>query len=77
MCVFARRLQQSREAHHTLKRAIRFYKRGSVSDRTQLDQDLNAITLNLVAAAITLWNTAYLDRAFKTLEEAGIIPVLK
>src|SRR5262249_4619364 len=50
----------------------RFYKRGSVSDRTQLDQDLNAMALNLVAAAITLWNTAYLDRAFQTLEEVGI-----
>ncbi len=60
------------EAHHTLKRAIRFYKRGSVSDRTQLDQDLNAMALNLVAAAITLWNTAYLDHAFQTMERAGI-----
>ena len=30
------------------------------------------MALNLVAAAITLWNTAYLDRACKTLEEAGI-----
>jgi len=28
------------EAHHMLKRAVRFYKRGSVSDRTQLQQDL-------------------------------------
>jgi len=60
------------EAHHTLKRAIRFYKRGSVSDRTQLDQDLNAMALNLVVAAITLWNTAYLDRALSALEEARI-----
>jgi hypothetical protein len=58
------------EAHHTLKRAI--YKRGSVSDRTQLDQDLNAMALNLVVAAITLWNTAYLDRALSALEEARI-----
>jgi hypothetical protein len=31
------------EARHTLKRAIRFYRLGSVSDRTQLDQDLNAM----------------------------------
>jgi TnpA family transposase len=50
------------EAHHTLQRAIRFYQRGSVSDRTPLDQDLNAMALNLVIAAITLWNTAYLDK---------------
>jgi hypothetical protein len=51
------------EAHHTLKRAIRFYRRGSVGDRTQLNQDLNAMALNLVVAAIILWNTAYLDHA--------------
>jgi len=55
------------EAHHTLKRAIRFYRRGSVSDRTQLDQDLNAMALNLVVAAIILWNTAYLDQALQVL----------
>lgn len=60
------------EAHHTLKRAIRFYRRGSVSDRTQLDQDLNAMALNLVVAAIILWNTAYLDRALQLIQEEGI-----
>jgi TnpA family transposase len=60
------------EAHHTLKRAIRFYRRGSVSDRTQLDQDLSAMALNLVVAAIILWNTAYLDRALQLLQKEGI-----
>lgn len=60
------------EAHHTLQRAIRFYRRGSVSDRTQLDQDLDALALNLVVAAVTLWNTAYLDRALQTLQEDGL-----
>lgn len=60
------------EAHHTLKRAIRFYRRGSVSDRTQLDQDLNAMALNLVVAAIILWNTAYLDRALAVLAEEDV-----
>jgi TnpA family transposase len=59
------------EAHHALKRAIRFYRRGSVSDHTQLEQDLNAMALNLVVAAITLWNTAYLDRAITVLEQRG------
>ena len=60
------------EAHHTLKRAIRFYRRGSVNDRSQLDQDLNAMALNLVVAAIILWNTAYLDHAVQLLNEEGI-----
>jgi len=45
------------KAHHTLKRAIRFYHRRSVNDRTQLERDLHAMALNLVVAAITLWNT--------------------
>ena len=57
---------------HTLKRAIRFYRRGSVNDRSQLDQGLNAMALNLVVAAIILWNTAYLDRAVQLLNEEGI-----
>jgi len=30
------------------------------------------MALNLVVAAITLWNTAYLDRALSALEEARI-----
>jgi hypothetical protein len=59
------------EAHHTLKRAIRFYRRGSVSDRSQLDQDL-AMALNLVVAAIILWNTAYLDCAIQVLHDEQI-----
>jgi len=60
------------EAHHTLKRAIRFYRRGSVSDRTQLEQNLDAMALNLVVAAITLWNTAYLDRVLQVLQQEGV-----
>lgn len=60
------------EAHHTLKRAIRFYRRGAVSDRTQLEQNLDAMALNLVVAAITLWNTAYLDRALQALQQEGV-----
>jgi hypothetical protein len=34
------------------------------------------MALNLVVAAVTLWNTAYLDRALKAVEERGIpLPV--
>ena len=58
------------EAHHTLKRAIRFYRRGALPDRTQLEQDLHAMALNLVVAAITLWNTAYLDRVSELWKSA-------
>lgn len=59
------------ESHHTLKRAIHFYRKGSISDRTRLEQDVHAMALNLVVAAITLWNTAYLDHALKVLAERG------
>jgi len=59
------------EAHHTLKRAIRFYRKGSISDRTRLEQDIHAMALNLVVAAITLWNTAYLDRALQGMAKRG------
>lgn len=30
------------------------------------------MALNLVVAAITLWNTAYLDRALNVLKEKGV-----
>lgn len=59
------------EAHHTLKRAIHFCRKGSISDRTRLEQDVHAMALNLVVAAITLWNTAYLDRALLAMEQRG------
>ena len=48
------------EAHHTLKRPIHFYRKDSISDRTRLEQT-DAMPLNMVVAAITLCNTAYLD----------------
>jgi hypothetical protein len=41
-----------------------------IRERTQLQQDLNAMALNLVVAAITVWNTAYLEQAVRALEEA-------
>src|SRR5215467_13200355 len=40
-----------------------------VSDRTQLEQNLDAMALNLFVAAITLWNTAYLDRALQAQQQ--------
>ena len=53
-----------------LLRYARLAAEGGGEARTQLDQDLNAMALNLVVAAVTLWNTAYLDRALNALEEA-------
>jgi hypothetical protein len=42
-----------------------------VQDRTFDDQRLRAGGLNLVVAAIVLWNTVYLERAWKHSEPAG------
>ena len=40
-------------------------------DRTFDDQRLRAGGLNLVVAAIVLWNTVYLERAVETLRAGG------
>ena len=51
------------EAKNALSRAVCFHRRGMVQDRTFDDQRLRAGGLNLVVAAIVLWNTVYLERA--------------
>ena len=64
------------EAHHTLKRPIHFYRKDSISDRTRLEQT-DAMPLNMVVAAITLCNTAYLDarcRRWRNAERGTPVP---
>jgi hypothetical protein len=52
-----------------------FYRRGAVSDRSWEDQYNNASGLNLVTAAIILWNTVYLANAIAHLmRQEEIIP---
>src|SRR5216683_150889 len=60
------------EAKNALSRAVCFHRRGMVHDRTFDDQRLRAGGLNLVVAAIVLWNTVYLERAVETLQTAGL-----
>jgi TnpA family transposase len=55
------------EAKNSLSRAVCFHRRGMVQDRTFDDQRLRVGGLNLVVAAIVLWNTVYLERAVETL----------
>ena len=59
------------EAKNALSRAVCFHRRGMVQDRTFDDQRLRAGGLNLVVAAIVLWNTVYLERAVETLRAGG------
>jgi TnpA family transposase len=59
------------EAKNALARAVFFNRLGELRDRTFENQRYRASGLNLVVAAIVLWNTVYLERAIKELREAG------
>ena len=60
------------EARNALARAIFFNRLGELRDRTLENQRHRASGLTLVTAAVTLWNTVYLDRAVRHLRERGI-----
>lgn len=59
------------EARNALARAVFFNRLGELRDRTFENQRYRASGLNLVTAAITLWNTVYLEQAIQTLKAAG------
>ncbi len=63
------------EARNALARAVFFHRLGEIRDRTFENQRYRASGLNLVVAAIILWNTLYLGRAVDELRSRGeIIP---
>lgn len=45
------------EAHHALKRAVNFNRRGEIRDRTSEGQQHRIASLNLLTAIIIYWNT--------------------
>ena len=57
------------EARNALARAVFFYRLGEIRDRSYDNQRYRASSLNLVVAAITLWNSVYLERAIATLRQ--------
>jgi TnpA family transposase len=59
------------EAKNALARAVFLNRLGEIRDRSFENQRYRASGLNLVVAAIVLWNTVYLERAVQTLREAG------
>ncbi len=59
------------EARNAPARAVFFNRLGELRDRTYENQRYRASGLNLVVAAIVLWNTVYLERAVKALRERG------
>lgn len=59
------------EARNALARAVFFNRLGEVRDRSFDHQRYRASGLNLVTAAIVLWNTVYLEHATQALREIG------
>jgi TnpA family transposase len=59
------------EARNALARAVFFNRLGEIRDRSFEQQRYRASGLNLVTAAIVLWNTVYLERAINALKDHG------
>ena len=59
------------EAKNSVARAVCFNRLGEIRDRTDDQQRYRASGLNLVIAAIILWNTVYLERAVTALRQHG------
>jgi len=59
------------EAKNALARAVFLNRLGELRDRSFENQRYRASGLNLVVAAIVLWNTVYLERAVQTLRDYG------
>ena len=59
------------EAKNALARAVFFNRVGELRDRRFENQRYRASGLNLIVAAIVLWNTVYLERAVQRLQAHG------
>ncbi len=59
------------EARNALARAVFFCRLGEIRDRSFEQQRYRASGLNLVTAAMVLWNTVYLERATDALRDHG------
>ena len=59
------------EAKNAFARAVFLNRLGELRDRSFENQRYRASGLNLVVAAIVLWNTVYLERAVQALRDSG------
>ncbi len=59
------------EARNTLQRALMMYRQGIIRDRSLESQQYRASGLNLVVAAILVWNTVYLPHAIEAMRLNG------
>ena len=62
------------EQQNALRRAVFFNRLGEIRDRSYENQRHRASGLNLLVAAIILWNTVYLQRAVDHLRSQGYEP---
>jgi TnpA family transposase len=62
------------EQQNALRRAVFFNRLGEIRDRSYENQRHRASGLNLLVAAIILWNTTYLQRAVNHLRNQGHHP---
>jgi TnpA family transposase len=62
------------EQQNALRRAVFFNRLGEIRDRSYENQSHRASGLNLLVAAIILWNTTYLQRAIDHLRNQGQHP---
>ncbi len=62
------------EQQNALRRAVFFNRLGEIRDRSYENQRHRASGLNLLVAAIILWNTTYLQRAVDHLRQQGHHP---
>jgi TnpA family transposase len=60
------------EAHHALKRALNFNRRGEITDQTSENQHLRMLHLNLLAAIIIYWNTKHLGSIIRDKQQKEI-----
>ena len=59
------------EARYALAEAVFFYRLGEIRDRSFEQQRYRASALNLITAAIVLWNAVYLEQATAALRGNG------
>lgn len=60
------------EARNTLARAVFMHRLGEVRDRKPENQSYRASGLTLLTAAISQWNTVYMERAIDALKRKGL-----
>jgi len=60
------------EARNALARAVFMYRLGEIRDRKPENQSYRASGLTLLTAAISLWNTVYIERVIEALKRKGL-----